>query len=262
MHKLSRKVRFSINPFLTDVSIGENSFCAKPAGEGLAIFLELIISLAGAADSDTGFVVNVVDIDACARETVVPIISDQIKQRYRLGQHIDFKQLVYFLELAQGQLRGKFGRTVTADIALMLNPNRRIAIDCEEKKMAYYSEKFEFAAMHKLWNDKFSDEKNLEVFGKCANKAGHGHNYIIEVTVKTPRNGDFGYGEFEKIVDDNLISLIDHKNLNTDIAGFNENPTVENIAVFAWGKLAGKVAGLFSVTVWETDKTSCTYYGP
>ena len=47
---------------------------------------------------------NVVDIDSCARETVVPIISDHIKQRYRLGQHIDFTQLVYLLELAQEKL--------------------------------------------------------------------------------------------------------------------------------------------------------------
>jgi 6-pyruvoyl-tetrahydropterin synthase len=57
---------------------------------------------------------------------------------------------------------------------------------------------------------------------------------------------------------------VDHKNLNVDVAEFGKtNPTVENIAVFAWNKLAGKFskAELHCVTVWETDKTYCSYCG-
>jgi 6-pyruvoyltetrahydropterin/6-carboxytetrahydropterin synthase len=119
--------------------------------------------------------------------------------------------------------------------------------------------------MHKLWNEDFSEEKNFEVFGKCANPNGHGHNYIIEVTVKVPSGKDnLRIGDFEKVVDDELIKLIDHKNLNADVAEFGKtNPTIENIAVFAWNKLNGKFGAvkLHCVTVWETDKTYCSYYG-
>ena len=68
----------------------------------------------------------------------------------------------------------------------------------------------------------------------------------------------------QKIVDDELIKILDHKNLNFDVGEFGKtNPTIENIASFAWGKLVGKFgeAGLHCVTVWETDKTYCSYYG-
>ena len=75
---------------------------------------------------------------------------------------------------------------------------------------------------------------------------------------------DFSIGEFERVVDKELIQLLDHKNLNVDIEGFKTlNPTVENISGFAWNVLAGKFdnAELDSVTIWETDKTYCTYTG-
>ena len=135
--------------------------------------------------------------------------------------------------------------------------------------MIYFSEKFEFAATHKLWNEDFSDERNFEVFGKCANPSGHGHNYIVEVTIKAPEDKEvFRVGDFERTVDEELIKIVDHKNLNVDVSEFGKtNPTVENIAVFAWNKLAGKFgevrqnAGLHCVTVWETDKTYSSYYG-
>ena len=131
--------------------------------------------------------------------------------------------------------------------------------------MAYFSEKFDFAAMHKLWNEAFSQEKNFEVFGKCANPAGHGHNYIVEVTVKTSgKDGAFSIADFEKVVDQRFIKLVDHKNLNTDVERFRQtNPTVENLAVLAWDRLADKFSDvkLHCVTIWETDKTCCSYYG-
>jgi 6-pyruvoyltetrahydropterin/6-carboxytetrahydropterin synthase len=75
---------------------------------------------------------------------------------------------------------------------------------------------------------------------------------------------DFRIGCFEKTVDNELIELLDHKNLNADVEQFSRtNPTIENIAVFAWNRLVDKFpkATLHRVTVWETDKTYCTYYG-
>lgn len=265
MHKLARHVRFSINPFLPEDGLGSNSYASKPAGEGLAIFFELSVELTGEVEPTTGFVVNVVDIDRCVRRYVVPVFADRIRECFRKGRHIAFFEIAEILKSAWTQLADKFGQAKLSKLTLALNPFRKAAIDCEDCKMVYFSEKFEFAAMHKLWNEQFSEQRNLELFGKCANPAGHGHNYLVEVTVKMPREGsDFCIGEFERIVDDELIKQLDHKNLNVDVAEFGRtNPTVENVAAFAWDKLTGKFgeAVLHCVTVWETDKTCCSYYG-
>jgi len=267
MHKLGRGVRFSLNPFLSAEVEGYNSYASKPTGEGLSIFLELYVELVGEIEPATGFVVNVTDIDRCVRRCVVPIFSERVRGYFRQSKHIGFFDIAELLKLSWRLLADKFGSAKLSKLNLALNPFRRVAIGhegaVEDFKMIYFSEKFEFAAMHKLWNEDFSRERNLQVFGKCANPTGHGHNYIVEVTIKTPTNDNsFQIGEFERIVDDKLIKPLDHKNLNADVAQFRDtNPTVENIASFAWKRLNSKFgeATLHCVTVWETDKTYCSY---
>ncbi len=265
MHKTARHVRFSINPFLPSDSDGFNSFASKPAGEGLSLFFELLVEVAGNIEPATGFVVNVTDIDKTVRQFVVPLFARRIREDFRRDRHIGFFQIAELLKTAWNQLDDKFGPAKLSKLSLKLNPFRKIEIDSEDSKMFYFSERFEFAATHKLWNEQFSNERNFEVFGNCANPTGHGHNYAVEVIIKKPIGGDsFCVGDFEKIVDDKLIKLVDHKNLNTDVAEFKKtNPTVENIAAFAWDRLAGKFsqAQLHCITVWETDKTYCSYYG-
>ena len=265
MHKLARQVRFSINPFLSEESGGFNSFASKPAGEGLAIFLELSVEVFGDTSADTGFVVNVVDIDRGVREFVVPLFAERIKQDFGQGRHIGLSVLAELLRSSWSRLSDKFSPATLSKLNLKLNPFRRIAVSSKDMEMVYFCEKFEFAAMHKLWNDDFSEQKNFEVFGKCANPTGHGHNYIVEIAIKMPATRDeFHIGDFERTIDDELIKLLDHRNLNVDVEQFSRtNPTIENIAAFAWNKLIGKFgnANLHRVTVWETDKTYCTYYG-
>ena len=265
MYKLGRIVRFSVNPFLPEDTDGFNSFASKPAGEGLSIFFELCAEVAGEVEPTTGFVVNVTDIDKAVRESIVPIFAQQIRTDFRRNKHIGFSCLVELLKSSWGQLSSRFGKVRLSNLCLKLNPFRKIAIDSKDLEMIYFSEKFEFAATHKLWNDSFSEQRNLEVFGKCANPTGHGHNYIVEVTIKMPAGGNgLCIGDFEKIVDNELIKIVDHKNLNADVAVFGTtNPTVENIAAFSWNRLAAKFgeAALHCVTVWETDKTYCSYYG-
>lgn len=265
MYKTARQVRFSINPFLPSDSAGFNSFASKPAGEGLSIFFELLVEVAGDVEPDTGFVINVTDIDKNVREFVVPIFAERLRSDFQKGKHIGLFEIAELLKTTWGQLDDKFGAAKLSKLSLKLNPFREITINSKELKMIYFSEKFEFSASHKLWNERLSEQRNFEVFGKCANPTGHGHNYIVEVTVKKPIDNDSFYiGEFERIVNDELIKVVDHKNLNTDVAEFSKtNPTVENIVAFAWKKLAGKFgkAQLHCVTVWETDKTYCSYYG-
>ncbi len=265
MHELARHVRFSINPFLPEQNKGFNSFVSEPAGEGLSIFFELSVEVTGAVEPATGFVVNVTDIDRNVREFVVPLFAERITRDFRQAKHIGFSAIAELLGSARSRLADKFGTARLSKLGLKLNPFRIVAVDSKDLDMVYFCEKFEFAATHKLWNDDFSEERNFEIFGKCANPTGHGHNYTAEIAIKMPAAGnDFRIGDFEKIVDDELIELLDHKNLNTDLDQFaRTNPTVENIAVFAWNRLVGKFgqAALHRVTVWETDKTYCSYYG-
>ncbi len=265
MYELARRVRFSINPFLPEKSTGYNSYTSKPSGEGLSIFFELYVELAGEVDPTTGFVTNVLDIDERVRKYIVPIFSERIRSDFRVGKHIGLLEITELLKSTWGRLADKFGAAKLSELSLALNPFRKVTVDCEDCEMIYFSEKFEFAATHKLWNDSFSDERNFEVFGKCANPAGHGHNYIVEVTVKKRIDtGGFGIGDFERVVDEQFIRLVDHKNLNSDVPYFAEAiPTVENIAAFAWERIVGKFGetALHCVTIWETDKTCCSYYG-
>jgi 6-pyruvoyltetrahydropterin/6-carboxytetrahydropterin synthase len=253
-----------VNPFLPADEPGYNSFASKPAGQGLSIFFELGIELDGEVEPSTGLIVNVSDIDEKVRAFAVPVFADRIRERFRAASHIGYCELAEILKTSWEKLAGKFGQASLSKMCLKINPFKAVAIERPEVDMIYFSEKFEFAAAHKLWNEQFSEKQNIEVFGRCANPAGHGHNYIVEVTVKFPVDKELRTGDFEKVANQELIKAVDHKNLNEDLPEFlNQRPTVENIAVFAWNKLAGKFnsATLHCVTIWETDKTYSSYYG-
>ncbi len=264
--RLGRRVRFSINPFLAAHKPGFNSYASKPAGEGLSIFLELAVELVGPLRSETGLLVNVSDIDKVVRRYAVPVFTERVCEHLRRSEHISFAKVAAMLVAAREHLHNKFGPACVDRLTLQLNPFRKLAMDTKIPGTLYFSEKFEFAATHKLWNSSFSEPQNLQVFGKCANPTGHGHNYIVEVTVATDAEGpNLEVGEFERIVDSRLMQRVDHKNLNLDVVAFQEKvPTVENIALFAWEHLAGQFgpARLHCVTVWESDRTYCSYYGP
>ena len=134
--------------------------------------------------------------------------------------------------------------------------------------MTRYSEKFEFAASHRLHSTQLSDEQNRECFGKCNNPAGHGHNYEVQVTLvggPDSRGVLMEIPAFEQVVNETVIERFDHKNLNAEVTEFKELvPTVENIARVIYRLLAPVLkrgaTRLASVTVWETPKTWCEYF--
>ncbi len=266
MVRLGRLVRFSINPFLDEDSPGSNSYASKPAGEGFTIYLELAAELVGPVHADTGLLVNVSEIDRSARRFAVPVFAERIREHLRRGEHIPLRMVLRILESAAGHLADKFEAARVDRLTLKLNPFRKLTMDTKTPGMMYFSEKFEFAATHKLWNDAFSEQRNFEIFGKCANPTGHGHNYIVEVTVAAPADGPaLKIGQFEQTVDSHLMQWVDHKNLNLDVPEFRQRiATVENLAIFAWERLSGKFepGRLHCITVWESDRTYCCYYGP
>lgn len=264
MHTLTREVRFHINPFVDEQGQGANGYSGRPCGEGLALYIALLVKLTGPVDPQTGFIVNIVEIDRIVRENVVPDMTQCVQEAWHAGRHIGFSRIADLLARAWGRLKGNFKPATLKALGLRLNPQRTLSIQSEAADMVHFSEKFEFAAMHTLWNDTFSEEKNFQVFGKCAHRSGHGHNYVAEVTLEIPAGAEFAVGAYERTVDEAFIELVDHKNLNADIDYFKEHvPTVENIARFAWQRLNGHFgdARLNSITIWETEKTACTYTG-
>ena len=265
MHKLCRQIRFCVNPFEAELGKGEgNSYSALPGGEGLAIYFGLWVELAGQLNARTGFVINVTEIDSVVRDSVLPIFDGAIKEKFGQAESVSFEAISGMLREGASQLAGKFAPAELNSLCLELSPFRKITIKQEDRRMYYFSEKFEFAATHMLWNEQLSEKENFNAFGKCANPAGHGHNYIVEVTAANEDGKPFSGGKFEDIVKRDFIDLVDHKNLNVDVDKFKAcNPTVENIAVFAWEQLNGKItdAKLDCITVWENDRTYCSYRG-
>ena len=120
---------------------------------------------------------------------------------------------------------------------------------------------FEFSAAHRLHCDHLSDEQNRELFSKCNNPAGHGHNYVVEVSISqnpADQTLPIGLAQVIETVNKLVIDKLDHKHLNVDIEYFaTVNPTVENISTAIFGWLDGRfdAAQLQSVKVFETPKT-------
>ena len=136
--------------------------------------------------------------------------------------------------------------------------------------MVYVTRKEHFNAAHKLENPSWDDEKNKEIFGKCANKNWHGHNYELHVTFKGEPNPDTGFvinlKDISKIIKSKICLELDHKNLNVDVP-FLKNilPSTENLAIAIWKILAPEVknmgATLHSIKLYETDNNYVEYFG-
>jgi 6-pyruvoyltetrahydropterin/6-carboxytetrahydropterin synthase len=127
-----------------------------------------------------------------------------------------------------------------------------------------------FNAAHKLWNESWSEEKNAAVFGKCANKNFHGHNYELHVTVKGAVNPETGFvinaKELGDIMKKNVIDLADHLNLNIDVAFMAGKLTsAENFAIGIWNQLEEEVkklgAQMHCVKLIETPRIYVEYFG-
>jgi 6-pyruvoyltetrahydropterin/6-carboxytetrahydropterin synthase len=134
--------------------------------------------------------------------------------------------------------------------------------------MTYVTRREHFSAAHRLFNPQWDDDTNDRVFGKCNNPAGHGHNYYVEVTVVGEIDPDTGYvvdlKELKHIIHANAITLLDHKNLNTDVEFLSGiNPTAENIAVGIWRQLVDRIpqGRLFQIRLYETEKNFVDYRG-
>ena len=127
-----------------------------------------------------------------------------------------------------------------------------------------------FNAAHRLFNPSWSDEKNEQIFGKCANKNWHGHNYNLFVTVEGPIDKDTGYVIDLKVLSDiiknRIVDKMDHKNLNLEVDFMKDTiTTAENIAINIYEELESDIKAtgnhLYSVKLYETENNYVEYYG-
>ncbi|MFT7898601.1 6-carboxytetrahydropterin synthase [Tenacibaculum ascidiaceicola] len=128
--------------------------------------------------------------------------------------------------------------------------------------------KAHFNAAHRLFNPKWSDEKNYEVFGKCSNPNYHGHNYELIVSLTGEIDQETGYvydlGKLKDLIKLKVEDALDHKNLNVEVEEFKDvNPTVENISVVIYNKLRVSIPEKLDleVTLYETPRNYVTYRG-
>jgi len=125
-----------------------------------------------------------------------------------------------------------------------------------------------FNAAHRLHNPARSEAWNAETFGPCNNPNYHGHNYELEVMVEGEIDQETGYvldvGILKRLVEDEVIRHLDHRNLNLDVPWFASRlPSAENIAVFIWERLVDRIprGRLSRVRLWETPRNWVDYEG-
>ncbi len=134
--------------------------------------------------------------------------------------------------------------------------------------VVYITRRATFSASHRLHSPELSDEENRRIFEKCNNPHGHGHNYVLEVTVRgevDPQTGMvINLTDLKQAMEEAILREMDHKHLNLDIPLFKElNPTAENMVVAFWKLLERKLPPglLYEVKLHETENNTAIYRG-
>ncbi|HPU32008.1 MAG TPA: 6-carboxytetrahydropterin synthase [Phycisphaerae bacterium] len=259
--RLTREIRFSVGES-PDLPV-TNSWAGWPTATGVRPYLVLRVAVEGRPDERTGYLVNIRDLDRLLRERTIPLVN-------RLYAATD----------PPASLTGeRLISAIAGDLAPHVPAGARWAgcrvyltpflyYQMQGGEMIEVTQSFEFAAAHRLHCADMSEARNYEIFGKCNNPNGHGHNYQLEETVAGRPDPATGHviplRQMEEIVNERVINRFDHKHLNQDCPEFRTlNPSVENITRVIWGLLEGQfgAARLARVRVWETAKTYAEYEG-
>lgn len=135
--------------------------------------------------------------------------------------------------------------------------------------MVYLTRLEHFNAAHKLFNPKWSKEKNEEVFGACANENWHGHNFDLHVTVKGEIDEDTGFlmdaKKLSELITEFVTEKLDHKNLNLDVDFLQGKMcSTENLSVEIWKQLQPHLPAtvqLHCIKLFETPRIYVEYFG-
>ena len=126
--------------------------------------------------------------------------------------------------------------------------------------------KVEFSASHVCRNPALSDEENQRIFGLAANPKGHGHNYVLEVSLRGDPDPVTGMvldlKELKEILNREIVAPFDHRFLNYEVPPFDRViPTTENIVRDMWHRLSPHLPGLHTIRLYETPDLFVDYFG-
>lgn len=263
--RLTRKVSFSAGHryWLASLSPEENRLrfgpWASPYNHGHNYVLD--VTTEGDVDPATGMVVNIKDIDEVLQRQIVsrfhqksindevPFFADTPTTLENLLRYIWSELRTLPGEVRLVHLRLEEMPTLWAELSLV-----------EDIPMTTVTRTYEFAASHRLHSPALPPEQNLDLYGKCNNPAGHGHNYILEVTVRGEPDERTGMlcdlGELDRTVEQEVVDRYDHRNLNEDLPEFRGKVTTsEVVAQEIWNRLFDRVpAKLHRVRLHETAR--------
>lgn len=265
MIRLTREVRFSVDRDwagrVDPSAVVANSWAGWPSAVGVVPYLRLRVTISGEPDEKTGYLCNIQRLDELVREHAISFVAQRLHEH---GWRMSAERLLQ--SLWERVLISTPSGAMLERLELLATPYLRFAIEKEDSAMVCVTQQFEFSAAHRLHCDALSDAENRDVFGKCNNPNGHGHNYVVETTIEGVPDAKHGVvmplPQFERLVYERVIQRLDHKHLNVDAEEFRDiNPTVENIARVVWELLADAVtpARLVNVRVYETSKTWADY---
>lgn len=134
--------------------------------------------------------------------------------------------------------------------------------------MVYLTRRASFSASHRLWSKQLTEAENYAVYEKCANPNGHGHNYVLEVTVRgtpDPQTGMvLNLTQLKDTMHEQVVNWVDHKHLNYDVPWLEGSiPTTEVLVVKFWDRLAEMLPRglLYEVKLYETENNIASYRG-
>ena len=270
---ITRRACFSASHryWLPELSADDNAArfgaCALAPGHGHNY--ELIVSMAGGLDAD-GMVLNLSEVKHAIRKEV----TDQLNFRFLNDAWSDFdvSKPDGCLPTTEALVHRIWQRLSPhlPITALRLYEQPGLWADYLGHPMdAFLTIRTHFAAAHRLARPELSQEENDRIYGKCARPHGHGHNYLVDVTVRgaiDPRTGMVcDLSALQRLVDDLVVEPFDHTFLNKDVPFFAECvPTAENIALHIADRLAGPVgaigAHLHKVRLQESPNNAAEVY--
>ena len=136
--------------------------------------------------------------------------------------------------------------------------------------MIYITRREHFNAAHRLFRPEFSDEQNLQVFGKCSNPNWHGHNYTLFVTVRGEVDTTTGFlvnlKDLSAIIEIHILEKLDHRNINLEVDFMKGKlASTENIAIGIWNEISEPIAALGAtlhcIKLYETENNFVEYFG-
>jgi 6-pyruvoyltetrahydropterin/6-carboxytetrahydropterin synthase len=269
MVKATRRFEFSAahRYWRDDWSAEENERvfgkCISPYGHGHNYTLD--VTIGGMLDERTGMVMNMTELKAIVNE-----VLEGFDHKHLNLDTPYFRELIPTTENIVRVLWRLIAARLPAHAVLAhlrLYETHDLWAEYDGSDESTFARSYTFSAAHRLHAPALNDGENLEIYGKCNNFNGHGHNYTLEVTVAGQVDPETGMvidlSEMDRRVR-TVLDQLDFHHLDREIAAFAERPsTAEHIVIYLWDELAPRFDGLLKhLRLWETRKNVFDYAGP